>query len=212
MKEITDAQEGDGTKVLWTVRVSEGSNLIGLEPDPTVATSRLAMIYRKAEHGVAAVSRGDIRGAGLSEKAMGHPKSLSDLATKGASRRPIKVWVEREPAPISAEISRAIREFWDADYHDFGTVEGRLEVIQDASGAVKVRIKDYLYPRPIQCFVPNDRLDQVFANFRRRVEIEGRIHYRRDGTPISIHTDHIDGLPEDSDLPSAADVRGILAG
>jgi hypothetical protein len=59
--------------------------------------------------------------------------------------------------------------------------------------------------------VPEKMIDQVFASFRRRVEIEGRIHYRRDGTPISIEAQVIDILPEDSDLPTAADVRGIMA-
>ena len=52
---------------------------------------------------------------------------------------------------------------------------------------------------------------RAFSSFRRRVELNGKIHYRRDGTPLSIEASELDILPEDDELPSAADVRGILA-
>jgi len=54
-------------------------------------------------------------------------------------------------------------------------------------------------------------IDDVLGSFRKRVEIEGRIHYRRNGTPISIEAFEIEVLPDDSDLPTADDVRGIMA-
>lgn len=211
VKEITDSQAGDGSEIAWTVRVSEGSNLVGLEPSPSAPKSRLAMVYRKAAYGVEALSVGDLQGSGLTDKAMTHLKVISELAAKTEAHRSITVWIEKKPSLVSAGIAKAIKESWETDYYDFGTVEGRLEAIQDANGALKIKIQDFLFPRPINCIVPDHMVDKVFSSFRRRVEIVGRIHYRRDGTPISIETDDIDTLPEDAELPSAADVKGIIS-
>ena len=46
--------------------------------------------------------------------------------------------------------------------------------------------------------------------FRKRVEVSGIIHYRKNGMPISIEAEQIIALPDDSELPTAEDVRGIL--
>lgn len=211
VKEIAESQEGDGTVIDWTVRVKEGSSLIGVEPSSTAPISRLTMIYNKADYGFAAMSRGDIKGAGLSEKAVNHLKAISEIAAKPERNNQINVWVRRESRVIGAGIAKAIKESWDSDYYDYGTIEGRLEAIQDASGALKIRIQDYLFQKPISCVVPERMIEKVFQSFRKRVEIDGKIHYRRDGTPISIEAGEIDILPEDNELPSAADVRGILA-
>ncbi|WP_412051179.1 hypothetical protein ACK6D9_07350 [Hoeflea sp. Naph1] len=208
--EIAEAQRGDGADVSWTVRVREGSALLGVEPNPSAPPSRVAMIYNQAEYGVAALARGDIAGAGLSDKAIGHLKNLSELAIRRQNGKGINLWVRKNPIGIGAGIAKFVREDWESDYHDFGTIEGRLEAIMDSAGSLKIRIKDFLYPKAINCVVPERLVQSVLSSFRRRVEIEGRIHYRKDGTPISIEAVAIDVLPEDNELPTADDVRGIM--
>jgi len=210
VSEITEAQRGDGSEISWTVRVKEGSALIGVEPNAAAPTSRLAMIYAKAMHGPLSLAKGDIQGAGLTEKAIGHLKSLSDLAEKKRDGEGVRLWVERRAVSIKGAIAKTIREDWESDYYDYGTIEGRLEAILDARGALKIRVKDFLYSRPISCVVPEKLIDKVLSSFRRRVEIDGRIHYRKNGTPISIEADNIGLLPEDDELPTPDDVRGIM--
>lgn len=209
--EITDAQSGDGADITWTVRVREGSALIGVEPNAGAPSSRLAMIYKKAEYAPQAIARGNIAGAGLTEKGIIYLKNLSDLAAKKGNGRGVNIWVKRQSVAIGSEIAKTVREDGQTDYFDHGTVEGRLEAIQDASGSLQIRVKDFLYPRAIKCAVPEQLIDQVLHSFRRRVEIEGTIRYRQDGTPISIDAQLIEILPEDDELPTAADVRGIMA-
>lgn len=209
--DITKSQRGDGSEITWTVRVKEGSALVGVEPNSTAPTSRLAMIYKQAIFGPSALAEGNIKNSGLSERAVGYLKSLSDLAVKHGDGRSIKLWVKRQVVSIGGNITRNVQEDWESDYYDYGTLEGRLEAILDANGALKIRIKDFLYPRAISCVVPEAMIDKVLTSFRCRVEIEGRIHYRRNGTPISIEAQEIDVLPEDDQLPTAADVRGIMA-
>ena len=62
----------------------------------------------------------------------------------------------------------------------------------------------------VRCYFPEELLPSVFERFRKRVEVSGLIHYRKNGAPISIEAEHIVGLPDDSELPTAEDVRGIL--
>jgi hypothetical protein len=147
----------------------------------------------------------------LSEKGINHLKALSEITGRSENSPTMRVWVRKTPTTIGSGMAKAIKESWDTDYYDYGTIEGRLEAIQDASGSLKIRIQDYLYPKPISCIVPEKMIEVVFASFHKRVEISGKIHYRRDGTAMSIDATDIDILPEDDDLPSASDVRGILA-
>lgn len=190
----------------------EGSSLVGVEPDAGAPRSRLAMIHRMAEHAPSAISQGDVKASGVSEKAIGHLKVLSELAGKRENGRGIHLWVKKRSVNIGPGIARIVKEDWETKYFDSGVLEGRLEGIRDASGSVRIAIKDFLYPRAINCAVPDNLLDSALQSFRKRVEIEGRIHYRKDGTPISIEAESIEVLPEDDELPSADEVRGIMAG
>ncbi len=211
VSEITEAQRGDGADIGWTVRVREGSALIGVAPAHDAPASRLSMIYQKAEFAAIALAAGNAREAELSEKAVGHLKALSEIATKRPDGKGIRLWVQRRPVAIGPGIARTVREDWETDYHDYGTLEGRLEAIRDASGSLKITVRDFLYPKAIICSVPENLLASALGSFRRRVEIEGIIHFRRDGTPMSIEAQSIEILPEDDDLPSADEVRGIMA-
>lgn len=211
VSEITEAQSGDGADVGWTVRVQEGSILVGVEPSKSAPVSRLAMIYQKAEFAAAALAAGDARGAELSDKAVGHLKALSELSSKRPNGKGIRLWVKRRPVVIGPSIAKTVREDWETDYRDQGTLEGRLEAIRDASGSVKIAVKDFLFPKSIVCTVPERLLEKALGSFRKRVEIEGLIHFRRDGSPMSIEAQSIEILPEDDELPSVDDVRGIMA-
>jgi len=211
VQEIAEAQGGEAAAIRWSVKVKEGSTLVGLVPSRDAPKSGLSMIYEKARSGAERLARGEIGGAGLSEKALGHIRALSDLSEKSVSGRGVNLWVRGAPVHLGGEIAKAIKGSLERDYHDFGTLEGRLEAIQDANDGLKIRIKDLLYPKPIPCVVPERMIETVFKSFRKRVEIEGRIHYRPNGTPIGIEASRLEALPEDDDLPSAGDVRGILA-
>jgi len=149
VNEITDSQKGDGSDISWTVRVREGSALVGVEPNLGAPASRLAMIYNMAEFGPVALARGDVAETGLSDKAVVCLKNLSDLVVKHKNGKGVNLWVKKKPVGIGTDIAKIVREEWATDYYDVGTIEGRLEAIQDAAGALKIRVKDFLYPKGI---------------------------------------------------------------
>lgn len=121
----------------------------------------------------------------------------------------VRIGVERKAVALGRDVTQAIVESWGADYKDYGTIEGRLEAIQDRE-ALKIRVRDAVLRQTVDCYVPEDKLPDAFTNFRKRVEVSGLIHYRRNGVPVSIEVDAIASMPNDDELPSIDDVRGIL--
>jgi len=62
----------------------------------------------------------------------------------------------------------------------------------------------------IRCLVGDELLQDILAAFRKRVEVQGLIRYRRDGTPINIKVDRLVVFPEGEDLPGFGDIKGLL--
>jgi hypothetical protein len=201
------APEGIAPK--WRVQVSEGSNLVALEPMPTTPPAVIEAVLTRFDKGVRQLAEGNLEASRLPEAALKHLKTLSELSEVRKNRVPMKLWVRRRPVPVGDEIARVIREDWRTDYRDYGSVEGRLTVIQDGA-TIQLLLKDEWLKQTVRCYVPEEKLSEAFAAFRKRVEVFGVIHFRRNGTPISVDVERIEPLPDDSELPTAEDVRGIL--
>jgi hypothetical protein len=212
VSEIAKALSPEGEAPHWRVLVREGSGLLGMQPTLDTPDDVLAPIYARTQEGLAALSRGEaIETVPLPEPALRHAKVLSGLS-EGVDGRPtpIRVWVQRKPVEIGPSIARAIEEDWRADYNDYGTIEGRLETIQDHEGSLRLQIRDGLFRQNVRAYFDEAKLPLAFNAFRKRVEVSGIVHYRKNGTPISIEVTQIDELPDDKDLPTAADVRGLF--
>ena len=215
VQEISDAvAAGDGA-VKWIVRVREGSTLLAVDPTPSVPPAVAHVVYARAESGLRHLMDRNIEDSGLSEPALRHLRVLSEMTDGGTNKTlpiPIRIWILKKPIDFGPSIANVIREDQRADYNDFGVIEGRLETIQESFGSLQLYLRDALLKQRVRCYFPEAMLPAVFEQFRRRVEVSGIIHYRANGTPISIEAEHIEGLPDDSELPTADDVRGILAG
>lgn len=210
VQDVSEVVEKPGDKIAWKVVVREGSSLIGVAPTTSTPISAVRAVYAKVTSGIELVRSGDVENSGLPESALKHLRALSDLGSADKRKPiPLRVWVEKKPVQMTGDIARAIAEDWRSDYSDIGTVEGRLETIQD-KGTLLIQVKDPLFQSSIKCYFGENLLPQAFDNFRKRVEITGIIHYRKNGVPISIEVSSIEPLPDDSDLPSADDVRGLF--
>jgi len=207
--EIARALAPDGAVPKWQVQVREGSALLAVEPAPAAVPAVVQAIYARADEGARQLAEGNLQASRLPEPALRHLKVLSELTEAKGGPVPIRLWVKRKPIQVNKEIARVLREDWRADYHDFGTVEGRLTAIQE-QGTLQLLLKDEWLKQTVRCRVPEEKLPEAFAAFRKRVEVSGTIHYRRNGTPISVDVETIEILPDDSELPSFDDVRGLL--
>jgi hypothetical protein len=213
VQEISQAFVADAQPVRWIVRVREGSALLAVDPSPSVPQEITSRIYARAEQGIRRLIDGNIDESGLSEPALKYLRTLSEMTEVGLNKAapiPLRVWVQRRPISLDRKIASTIREEWRADYNDYGTIEGRLESIQESYGTLQFYIRDAMLRQRVRCYFPEELLPEVFETFRKRVEVSGVIHYRKNGTPVSIEVERILGLPDDSELPTAEDVRGIL--
>ncbi len=208
---LTVAPEGDLAR--WIVRVREGSTLLAIDPT-SVPEPISRTIFWRVEHGIKGLEDGNIEEAGLPDAAVRHLKTLAELAEGVPGKSPplaLRLWVKRKAIPVEPNLAKIIREDQRADYNDYGTIEGRLQTIQEGyQGSLQFHIVDMVLRQKVRCYFPEELLPDVFEKFRKRVEVSGVIHYRKNGTPISIEAERIDALPDDSELPNARDVRGIL--
>jgi hypothetical protein len=194
----------------WKVRVREGSTILAVDPPTNIDQTTIGQIAARITSATKTLAAGSMEFISIGESALNHIKALSAMTiARGDERREIRLWIKRTPVSVVPEIAQTIREDWRTDYNDYGTVEGKLEAIQD-SGGLKLRIRDVLYNRAINCSLPNNLLEKALGCFRSRVEVSGLIHYRKNGIPINIEVATIEPLPNDDDLPSASDVRGIF--
>jgi hypothetical protein len=194
----------------WLVSVREGSALIGIDPGPGSNFVTVRQVYARIETGIQRIAAGQYDSADVPDAAIRQLKILSEIGIKRhGSYIPLKLWVNRKPNVIGSDISETIRQDWRTEYTDYGTIEGRLETIQDLGG-LQLRIRDAMLGQLVQCRVPEHLLDAVFQSFRKRVEVSGLIHYRKSGIPVDITVDEIISLPDDDSLPTIEEVRGIL--
>jgi len=210
VKEVEASISASHEDVSWTVHVREGSTLIGIEPSASASPPVVQLVYSRVEEGIKYLAAGDIDGAHLPEPALKHLRALSEMTdSMRANPTPIKLWVKKKPVVMDPQIGRVISEDWRSDYSDFGTIEGKLETIQD-HGALEIRIRDVMYRAAVRCRFPESMLPIVFDSFRKRVEVSGIVHFRKNGTPISIDVEKLVRLPDDAELPTAFDVKGLL--
>ena len=211
VREVAKASGDEAANVQWTVKAKEGSTILAMDPTALSDANALERLYGRIGNTIKTLAEGIMEAETVGEAALNYIKNLSNMAAPRRDR-PIKlnIWVQKKPLAITTQIAETIQEDWRSDYHDFGSIEGKLEAIQDR-GRLQLRVRDPLLRATVNCFLPDEMLDEALHSFRHRVEITGVIHYRKNGTPISIEAARIKPLPNDSKLPSANDVRGILA-
>jgi hypothetical protein len=213
VQELSQAIAPDSQPLHWIVRVREGSALLAVDANPSVPPEIARLVYVRAERGIRHLINRDIEDSGVPEPALKYLRTLSEMTEAGANKAPpvpVRLWIEKKPISLEPMIASVIREEGRADYNDYGTIEGRLETIQESYGSLQFYIRDAMLRQRVRCYFPEELLPEVFDKFRKRVEVSGVIHYRKNGTPLSIEAEHIIGLPDDSELPTAEDVRGIL--
>lgn len=194
----------------WEVIARQGSTILAMRPADDYDTSTLSELYARLNSASDSLVRGEVEDSQLSERALNHIQVLADLRDRQGQKIPIRFWVRKTPTLIGPDVGEYIRESRGREYFDFGSLDGKLQTIQDAAGGLEFRIRDVLYRNPVRCIVSEDMLQAVMDNFRRRVEVFGEIRYNQHGNPLAITVRTIEPMPTDDELPTADDVRGLL--
>jgi hypothetical protein len=139
---------------------------------------RITSMHAQSEVSENLINR-DVEDAGFTEPAFRHLRALAEMTEARANKVPVpmRLWVEKRPIRLEPTIASVIREEGRSDYTDYGTIEGRLETIQESYGSLQFYIRDVTLPQRVRCYFPEALLTEAFASFRKRVEVSGLIHY-----------------------------------
>jgi hypothetical protein len=211
VNDVTRAAAGPKEFVHWVVQVKSGSNLIGIEPrNYNVAPAVLNGIYSTIQHGIESIEDEAAVPVGVPESALKHIRDLAALVgTTDGDDTKVRVWAKKQPVKVTHKAVAHVAELFAEEYEDFGTIEGRIQVISD-QGTLHVFVMEPIKGRRVRVHFDEEMLPNFIAAFRKRVEIAGRIKYRRDGTQISISATALSEFPDSKDLPSIREMRGIF--
>jgi len=91
-----------------------------------------------------------------------------------------------------------------------GSVQGRLEFINIHGGRNVFRVYPVVGPDLVECAFPEELLNAARVAVGSDVRVFGQVTYlMRDPFPHSIHVARIEVIPDDAELPSLLDIRGM---
>jgi hypothetical protein len=195
----------------WSVKVYEGSAGIGVTALPSVLGSdAVAKVREKLIDGLDLLSKG-IRPDAFSDRAIEFANNLANTFKRKPKDPNIRVWSRAgQFVPVGRSIAKAAKEILEPIYEDEGTVEGRLEKL-DGHDKTQFVVYDILDDRAIKCEVNDQLLKQALKYWQQRIEVVGKVRYRKDGHPVSIKATELIPFPSADEIPSLEEMRLLLS-
>lgn len=210
-RDVAGAATRDAVRFVVTA-AKGGSFTLAVRPQPGRKTVRAAVMPRIAKtltSGIRALEHRATRPKHFSDTAL---IKLRDLARLTSPETPSVTISNGAGAGItlSSRLVEHVEAVLAPELESIGTVEGRLEGLI-IHGKSRFLIFDPITGRQVVCFI-GGRVEwrQVRDALGKRVAATGRIQSRRSGEKVSIAASRFEVLLDDSELPSAADVLGIL--
>ena len=170
-----------------------------------------AASVRAVRDGLELIERSPERPRFWSDAALRKAKELAEIvpSTTGGVQQ-VNVTVDSSRSIVTRRTSVNVDALIGIELRALGTIEGRLRAVSEGGGLHFV-VQDAVTHNEVRCYIKDEDTDKILAAFRKRVAVYGEIQYRRDRQPASIAVEHFRMLREKESLPTAADVRGILA-
>ena len=210
-RDVAGSASRDAVRFVIT-EAKGGSLTLGVRPQAAkkgIPASVMPRIAKTVTSGIRALQERPSRPKHFSDTAL---IKLRDLARLTSPETP-SVKVSNGTGSgitLSSRLVENVEAVLAPELESIGTVEGRLEGLI-IHGKSRFLIFDPLTQRQVICFM-GGRVEWqgVRDALGRRVAATGRIHSRRSGEKVSIAVSRFEVLQEDAELPSAADVLGIL--
>ncbi len=122
----------------------------------------------------------------------------------------ISITTDSEHVDIEQSLKSKIDTILGPDETSEGSIAGMLEVINIHSNANSFKIYPNIGPNKVDCVFKQDQLQNAIAGINRFVSVTGTLCYkRRDKFPYAINDAIIEVLPDESELPTIFDLKGI---
>lgn len=210
-RDVAGASSRDAVRFVIT-EAKGGSLTLGVRPQPgrkSVPVAVMPRIAKTLTSGIRSLETRATRPKHFSDIAL---VKLRDLARLTSPETPsVKVGNGTGAGiTLSSRLVAHVEAVLAPELESIGTVEGHLEGLI-THGKNRFLIFDPITGRQVICFFSGriDRQD-VLKAYGRRVAASGVIRSRRSGEKVSISANRLYVLPSDDELPSVADVLGIL--
>lgn len=212
IKEISGVTAPAKDPASWYVDVYSGSVGLGVRAKTDVYSLEEMNAIRDAVlKGLHEIEKG-YRPATFSDRAVEHSKQLATLVNQKNEPLSVRVWSgNRSKVSLSRETAEKATSLLSPVYEDEGSVDGTLEKL-NGHGAREFVIFDTVTDRGIICYVDDALLREAPRYFFKRVEVLGKVRYRHDGQPVSIHATEIIPFPDADEIPTLEQMRDLLKG
>jgi hypothetical protein len=209
VEDVSREVEGGTRTVRWLITVERGSIHLSASPEATKPHAKLKQITHAIRSGVMLIERRAERPRYFTDSALQHARDLADTVD-GRDVARAQIRLARKRLTLTKRITANVDTILGVHVKDYGTLEGRLLVVS-AQGGPSIAVVDPLTERGVRCFISEAQLGQALMAFRKRVAVSGTIRYRRDGHPNSIEVEDLIVFADNSELPTAEEVHGILS-
>ena len=204
LEDVADSLYGTRRAIPWSVRIERGSNvLVAIAGEPINPEVRPKVVSSAVKMGLRLI-RGGARPENFRDKTLERIKSLADLSEEHG----LNISINRQL--ISSQIRESVSNILRLAYSEVGTIEGHLRILAKRTGHLEVEVRDEISGHLVHCTITTSQLEDAKDAFDRRVSVTGLIHYRADGTPVSIDVRNIFRFPFPRELPRHEDIRGIF--
>lgn len=196
----------------WNVDVYEGSAGLGVRPVSGIFSfDEVQRISVGVLDGLRQIASG-IKPPAFTDRAIEHSKALATLVNQKQQPMTVRVWQGRDNVvSLSQEVAKKADYLMAPAYEDEGSIDGRLEKANGHDRREFV-VFDTLTNCAITCSVDDKMFQDAMRFFFKRVEVLGKVRYRKDGQPVSVRATNIIPFPEPSEIPTLAELRSLLKG
>ena len=206
---------GDDGGIEWIVDVVPGSVVVNVEARSALLPPfRIHEVTDHVGRGLKSLSEGNVPSF-FSDGALRYAARLASLSGCGGATTALHVQIQAGQSVVHLSVAQCemIESYLDRAliYQDWGSVEGVVTSLSLAKG-YHFSISDVLLDGLVRCSFDPGLLSLLLKAFGRRVSVSGLLYYNETGRIKRVDTEEIEIFKDDSELPTASDVRGILAG
>lgn len=211
IKEVSKQVKPDAKAGAWSVKVYEGSIGIGVSAMPSLLGPELMSEVRLVLiTGLEMLARGQ-RPVAFTDNAIEFAGKLASTFKRKPLEPNIRIWSgQTQSISVGRVIAKTAKELLEPAYEEEASVEGRLEKL-DGHDKLQFVVYDMLEDRAIRCEVDSKLLSVAWENFQKRVEVVGKVRFRRDGHAVSVKAREIISFPSPDQIPSLDEMRRLLS-
>jgi hypothetical protein len=202
---------GRDTVRFVVTQAKAGSFDLAVRPQPakrTVPVAAMPKIAKTLTAGLRSLERRATRPKHFNDTALLKVRDLGKLVSPETPV--VRIGNGTNSIPLSSRLIANVEAVLAPEVKSIGTVEGKLEGLI-IHGRSRFLVYDSLTGHQVTCFF-SERIpySDVIQAFGKRVAVTGVIRSRRSGERVDIQATRLYVMPLDEELPSAANVRGIL--